>query len=80
MGRKQYGKGVWSAASLYRILNNEAYIGTMYWNKYQRISKTRKRPRDRAEWLAIPVPPILSQEVFEAAQQKLRTQSGVGET
>jgi site-specific DNA recombinase len=72
MGRKKYGKGVWSAASLYRILNNEAYIGTMYWNKYQRVSKTRKRPRDRAEWLAIPVPSILSQEVFEAAKQKLR--------
>jgi site-specific DNA recombinase len=71
-GWKQYGKGVWSAASLYRILNNEAYIGTMYWNKYQRISKTRKRPRDRSEWLAIPVPPIIASEVFEAAQQKLR--------
>jgi site-specific DNA recombinase len=76
-GWKQYGKGVWSPASLYRILNNEAYIGTMYWNKYQRISPTRKRPRPREEWLAIPVPPIIAPEVFEAAQQKLRRNQGL---
>jgi site-specific DNA recombinase len=46
--------------------------GTLLWNKRRRINNKVVQTRDRTEWLEIPVPPILSQEVFEAAQQQSR--------
>jgi site-specific DNA recombinase len=70
-GRKQYGAGIWGPASVHGILRNETYIGTMYWNKRQAVSPTRMQKRDRAEWQAIPIPALISQEVFDAVQQKL---------
>lgn len=47
------------------ILDNTAYAGTAYFNK--RDSSTGEfRPKD--EWVAIPVPAIVSEEVFYSAQ------------
>jgi site-specific DNA recombinase len=68
-GEPQSG-GKWSVSSVACILRNETYAGTMYWNKRQRFAKTLDRRRDRSEWLAIPVPAIISQQVFDAAQQQ----------
>jgi len=70
-GHKQYGEGRWCVPSIHHILRNETYVGTMYWNKRQRITKTRLQKRDRSEWLAIPVPVIVSPGLFEAVQQKI---------
>ena len=49
-------------------LRNTAYIGVAYYNK--RNSKTRTvRPEE--EWIPISIPAIVSDDIFDAAQQKL---------
>ena len=47
------------------ILNNTAYAGTAYFNKRD-SSNGSLRPRD--EWVAIPVPQIVTEELFYSAQ------------
>ncbi len=56
-----------------RLLRNEAYVGRVYFNKTESVpggsrgSIQRRRPRE--EWIAIPVPAVVSEDVFEAAQR-----------
>ena len=80
------GAQFWQRSSLNRILRNETYIGTTYYNKgfsveparlasekkYRRIQKSSRRYRPKQEWIGIPVPPILSRRLFEQAQEQLR--------
>jgi site-specific DNA recombinase len=55
-------------SNVHGILTNTAYIGYVIYN--QRDSKTGlKRPEE--EWVAIPVPPLVSEELFLAAQAKM---------
>jgi site-specific DNA recombinase len=70
-GRKESREGRWHASSIYHILRNETYVGTMYWNKRQAVTKTRWQYRDRTEWLSIPVLAIIAPETFAAVQQRL---------
>src|SRR5262249_5750432 len=70
-GRKSVGGGVWNHASVYRILTNQAYIGTLHWNKRRRVTKTTTAARGREEWVEIPVPPIVPPEVFAAVRAQL---------
>jgi len=77
-------KGVaWLTSTLHRILRNEAYIGTAYYNKtygaepvsrrkYSRRINTSRRLRDRREWIAIKVPAIIDEATFRLAQEMLR--------
>ena len=64
--------GLWSAPSVSRLLQNPVYIGVMRQGQQKVISyKVHKRaavPED--EWYIVEnvVPPIVSKEVFEAAQ------------
>ena len=44
--------------------------GVMFWNKRRYSDHKAMQKRDHREWFEIPVPPILSQEVFEAARQQ----------
>src|SRR5712691_5123758 len=61
----------WRNSSIHAILHNATYAtGTMLWNKRRYISGKIVQIRDRTDCLEIPVPKILSQEVFEAAQQQ----------
>ena len=57
----------------HHILNNTAYIGRLYYGKYQRITgKTiHAGAPPRAEWTEVPVPPIVDQALFDAAQAQL---------
>jgi site-specific DNA recombinase len=65
------GKPLWGTSTLDRLLRNQAYIGTVYYNRYERIEggtrgrKTRPRERPREEWIAIPVPAIIDRDTFE---------------
>lgn len=64
---REYGR--WSQMTIYRILRDEIYAGT-YWANREEVyedddGKKRKRNRPREEWIAIPVPPIISQEQWE---------------
>ena len=66
-------RAVWHTSTLDRILRNEAYIGRVYYNRTETVPghrpghRTRQVPRPRDEWIAIPCPPLISEETFEAA-------------
>jgi site-specific DNA recombinase len=64
------GKMQWGKSSVSRILSNETYAGTNYFDKHARKGK-RLVKRSREEWIAIPVTPIVERELFDMAQQKL---------
>jgi site-specific DNA recombinase len=65
------GKPQWGTSTIDRLLSNEAYIGTVYYNRYERIEgatrgrKTCPRERPREEWIAIAVPAIIDREIFD---------------
>lgn len=71
------GNAVWGTSIVNRLLRNEAYVGRVYFNKTEAvptISRTGRRsnlqrPRPREDWVAIPCPAIVPEEVFEAAQR-----------
>ena len=48
------------------ILTSETYVGTAYYNR--RDSKTGI-VRPRAEWIAIPTPPIIERDAYDAVQR-----------
>jgi site-specific DNA recombinase len=77
--QKKLDVGIWHGARVHGVLTSETYIGALYYNKTERIAsatnpdkKTRWRQRPREEWIGIPVPPIITQEVFDAAQAQTR--------
>jgi site-specific DNA recombinase len=70
---------LWHQSAVSQILTNESYVGTMYYGKKTRIAgptntarKTRYQWLDREHWLPVAVPPIIAQEVFDAAQAQIR--------
>ena len=79
--RSPTGRAVWSVSTIGRILRNEAYIGRVYYNRTekvpqrQRAGKTRQVQRPRGQWIAIAVPAILDETLFEAAQRVSRDNS-----
>jgi len=72
------GKAIWGPSTIARILRNEAYIGRVYYNRNETVTDasrkrgTRQRARPRNEWIAIPVPTVVSEDHFEAAQRVSR--------
>jgi site-specific DNA recombinase len=74
-----HGKPIWGTSTIHGVLRNEAYIGTVYYNRYesiegkdrrgQRTRKTRQRERPREDWIAIPVPVIIDDDTHRHAQQ-----------
>ena len=75
----------WQRSSLNRILRNETYVGTTYYNKsygieptrtvpsikYRRVQKSSRRYRPKEEWMPIQVAPIITRDLFERAQEQL---------
>ena len=71
----------WGTSTVTRMLHNEAYIGTMYYNRSEAVSseprsttRRRRRPfrqqaRPTAEWIPLPVPPIIDAELFRRSQE-----------
>jgi site-specific DNA recombinase len=73
------GKPVWGVSTVGRLLRNQAYVGRAYYNRTELVPtrqagrrSTRQRPRPATEWIAIPVPPIVADDRFEAAQRVSR--------
>jgi site-specific DNA recombinase len=76
------GKPIWGPSTIQGVLRNEAYIGTVYYNRReaidgngpraQRQRKTRSRERPREEWIAIPVPAIIDDDAFQRVQHASR--------
>jgi site-specific DNA recombinase len=78
------GRARWTTGSIRAVLTNPSYTGTVYGNRYRAVPARQRRSalqpvgpgtsyvlKPEAEWIAIPVPAIISQEVFELAQEKL---------
>lgn len=78
------GQPRWNVATIRGILTNPAYTGTAYANRAHPVqARHRKsallpvgpgysqRPNPKEEWIPIPVPAIISLEVFEQAQVRL---------
>ena len=74
--------GQWNWSSVDRILHEEAYIGTYYYNRKQCVpiegayGKKRQRfkctLRPKEEWIPISVPPIIDLAAFHAAAGRAR--------
>ena len=75
------GKDVWGCSTIGRLLRNEAYVGRVYFNRRESIAKRenkkgmRQVDRPREQWIAISVPAIISEDIFEAAQHISRQHS-----
>jgi site-specific DNA recombinase len=78
------GKPRWNVASVRGILKNPAYTGTAYGNRTRMVSATQRksallpvgpgvsyRYRPREEWIGVPVPALLSPDLFDRVQEKL---------
>jgi site-specific DNA recombinase len=79
-------RGVWNTSTLVNLLRNETYVGKAYYHKsfavvpenplkqekYRKIKKTSRRMRPVNEWIEIPTPKIISQELFDKTRQQLR--------
>jgi len=78
------GKPRWSVSTVRGILTNPAYAGTAYANRTRSVlAKQRKSAmlpvgpgesralRPEEEWIPIPVPAVVTQEVFDRVQVKL---------
>jgi site-specific DNA recombinase len=62
---------VWAKTSIRRILSDPFYRGAAYFNRRQRQgSRLVWRPAD--DWIAVPVPPIVSAELWQQAQAQLQ--------
>jgi site-specific DNA recombinase len=74
----------WNVASVRGILRSPAYMGVAYSGRTHPVPARRRKsalqpvgsgqsiqPSSEDEWIAVPVPAIISQETFEAAQQRL---------
>src|ERR1017187_6182117 len=64
-GVKPYMAKDWGKTSVGRIIGHEVYIGTAVYNARKR-KKTILRPRPIDEHIEIPVPPIVSREVYDS--------------
>ncbi|MDQ6613371.1 MAG: recombinase family protein [Actinomycetota bacterium] len=67
------GRPAWSTSAISNLLRNESYVGRLYFNRTIAAPDPRpgrpprQVPRPKDEWIAIPVPPIISDDLFEAA-------------
>jgi site-specific DNA recombinase len=80
------GKPRWTVASVRGILRNPAYAGRALTNRTQPAPASRRRPallpagrgeshapRPEQDWIEVPVPQVVSTEIFAQVQAKLDT-------
>jgi site-specific DNA recombinase len=78
------GQPRWNVATVRGILTNPAYTGTAYANRTRPVAARQRksallpvgpgnsqRPVPKEAWIPIPVPAIISQEMFDQAQARL---------
>ena len=72
------GRSVWSIVCISGMLANPTYKGRARYNRHQAIppttgrKSTRLKLRPPEEWIEIPVPAIISEDLFDAAQRVAR--------
>jgi Site-specific recombinases, DNA invertase Pin homologs len=69
-------KKPWIVSAVYRLLTNPLYKGVhvAMRYKYQKVGQNKRVRvlRPEAEWIEVPVPPIVDTAVWEAAQRQLK--------
>jgi site-specific DNA recombinase len=78
------GSPCWTNASIRNVLTNPMYTGTTYGNRYRSVAAQQRRSalkpagpgksyrlKPQSEWIAIAVPPIVSQADYERVQAKM---------
>ena len=63
--------GLWGVGAVHQILTRRTYFGI---HEFNRLAKG-KRPNDKADIVTIEVPPIISEDCFNAVQTRLRARS-----
>lgn len=73
--QRKWGYGVWDVNPIYRILAHSAYTGNLIVHReYETRDGVRKKfIRPESEWITIQIPPIIEQDIFDLAQQRLST-------
>jgi site-specific DNA recombinase len=76
------GRPQWYRDQIKSMLKNETYTGTRYYNRITAATEAVREGkevirgkwvfRDRAEWIAVNVPAMVSRELFDRVQGKLR--------
>ena len=81
---KKRGRGVWAAVTVRNILKNETYTGTWYYGKTKMVEDGKRRkqkpkcglgkqvPRNRDEWIGVPVPKIIDEEAHQQVMKKIQ--------
>jgi site-specific DNA recombinase len=71
--------GTWKPSSIFLILRNSTYTGVLHYGKTENAHmqsnpdrKTTHRVKPKEEWVSIPVPQIIDQATFEAAQRRMQ--------
>lgn len=80
------GRQEWSSATLLGMLKREWYIGKAYYNRHKAVRNERPLPklpsqrapmrtnieRPKSEWVLVPVPPIIDEDLFARVQQRIQ--------
>ena len=79
-------RGVWSTSTLSTLLRDKTYIGEAHYLKsygvvpknpikkevYKKIKKTSRKIRPEEDWIKIPVPEIINEDIFYLVQKTLK--------
>jgi site-specific DNA recombinase len=78
------GRRPWSPSTVHHIVSDPVYTGTAYANRYEyraplkprsgrqgKSEKVCRRLKPKEQWVAIPVPDLVSQEIWDLAQEQL---------
>ena len=80
-------RGVWSTSTLSTLLRNKTYIGEGHFGAsvaivpkkplkakgYRKIKKTSRYMKPESEWIKIPTPKLIDENLFRRVQEQLRT-------
>ncbi len=74
----QPSSGKWHQVSIGKLIKNPVYIGQFTYRKTRRTSKTTSVLRPESEWLTIPVPVLIGQDVWDRCQYRLQANTTKG--
>lgn len=69
--QKKRGFAEWASSSISKMLRDTTYSGVFYQYRYRRVNGRVEKVTDKSLWRGVPVPVIIGQELFDAAQTKL---------
>lgn len=71
---RRIGPGGWAPGTVKRLINNPAYVGTATYGRHHYT-----RLVDPAQWVLIPVPPLVDEETQQAALDALSRRRNAGQ-